>query len=187
MKKLTLIVFLGFILTLISYFSLLSDYNPMFNNEEFTRLKLALKKAEHEDLSSLVDLYNIIYEAEDKKNCPCEVITKSVDPFRHQISPRTKIYSLKAKKDFGHDNCLKIELLQCDYLHGTIGVKSAANYYFNKSLKDLNEKEKITLLVMLENPALYNPKRRKEKVEEKVKLYQNIIAEKKAAKSSILQ
>ena len=53
------------------------------------------------------------------------------------------------------------------------------NIAYNEDLKfvwkTLNEKEKITFIVMLKNPVLYNPLRRKEKVEKKVRLYQRIL------------
>jgi hypothetical protein len=161
---------------IVGYICLLSDY-PMFRNDEFINLKKLLDSSNDDELSSFVDLYNRINKSNGNKYCPCDVITSNVDPFRHVISPKTKIYSLKIKKDFGHDNCLKYELLNSDYLHGQIGIKSASQYYFHKTIEKLNDREKITLLVILENPALYNLERRKEKVENKIIIYQNILAQ----------
>jgi membrane peptidoglycan carboxypeptidase len=60
---------------------------------------------------------------------------------------------------------------QTDFLNNNIGIKNAAIFYFDKKIENLNEEEIITLIVMMENPSLYNPKRRKEMVEDKVKLY----------------
>lgn len=148
MKKI-LISFLGFSgIVVLIYVFLLSDLNPIFENEEFKNLKQNLEMAKNEDVASLDELYNKIHHNNKERNCPCNVITKSVDPFRHQISPKTKVYALKIKQDFGHDACLKLELLKSDYLNGNIGVKSASQYYFHKLIQDLNEK-KNTLLVML--------------------------------------
>ena len=176
-KKITLTTLIITFSIIVVYNWLLSDYNPMFQDSDFTNLKKSMNTASNENLSSFVNLYNKIHKSIENKNCPCDVITKNVDPFRHIISPKTKIYSGKIKKDFGHDNCLKYELLNSDYLHGCIGIKNASQYYFHKTIEELNDKERITLLVMLENPALYNLERRKEKVDKKVKIYQNILAQ----------
>ena len=102
-------------LIIAGYICLLSDFNPMFRNDEFINLKKALDNSNDDELSSFVDLYNRINKSNENKYCPCDVITRNVDPFRHVISPRNKIYSLKIKKDFGHDNCLKYELLNSCY------------------------------------------------------------------------
>ena len=147
----------------------------MFKNEEFIKLKQSIQVAKKENLSSIDILYNKIHKSNKKQICHCDIITHSADPFRHQISPKNKIYSAKIKMYFSSNDCLKQNLLNSEYLHKNIGIENASNYYFHKSIEQLNEKEKITLLVMFENPALYNPERRAEKVREKVDEYQKIL------------
>ena len=46
-----------------------------------------------------------------------------------------------------------------DFLYQAVGIKSAAKTYFNKLPKDLNLEESATLVGMLKNPSLYNPKK----------------------------
>lgn len=175
MKKILKLVLLTLLAFYIGYVFLLSNYNPMFKNDYFTNLTQTLEEVQKEDLSSFTKLYNKIHESDQKRICPCDRVTKNVDPFRHQISLVNKIYSLKIKKDFTHDDCLKYYLLYGEFLQGNIGIKNASNYYFRKTVEELNEKEKITLLVMLENPNLYNPKRRKKLIDRKVQDYQNLL------------
>ena len=59
-----------------------------------------------------------------------------------------------------------------------IGVFKALKYYFNKELNKLSQREKLTLIVMYENPSLYNPIRRPEKVKLKVDLFERMIKNK---------
>lgn len=45
-----------------------------------------------------------------------------------------------------------------DFLYNSKGIESAAKTYFNKKTFELNLEESATLIGMLENPSLYNPK-----------------------------
>ena len=91
-----------------------------------------------------------------------------------EISPNRHPNFLKIRHEFTSDDCLKLVFNQTDFLNNNIGIKNAAKFYFDKKIKNLNEEEKITLIVMMENPSLYNPKRRKEMVKDKVTLFQKL-------------
>lgn len=65
--------------------------------------------------------------------------------------------------------CLDMLMNRFDFVNGQIGVENAALFYFNKSIDKLNTLEIATLVVMTENPVLYNPIRRPELVEEEAK------------------
>lgn len=51
------------------------------------------------------------------------------------------------------------------------GVDSAAGIYYHKPLKALNERECLELVIMSENPGLYDKWRNQELLDEKVKRY----------------
>ncbi|HKX85116.1 MAG TPA: transglycosylase domain-containing protein [Flavobacterium sp.] len=172
MKNLFKIVLIILLIFFSGYAYLLSDYNPIFNNRAFISLKQSIESAKREDLSSMDILYFEIHQSDERKVCPCKIITNSVDPYRHQIFSKNKLYAAKIKRSFSSNDCLKQHLLNGEFLHNIVGVKKASDYYFQKPIERLNEKEKITLLVMLQNPALYNPERRTELIERKVKSYQ---------------
>ena len=59
---------------------------------------------------------------------------------------------------------MTLYLNRYDFLNQAVGIKSAANVYFNKEAKDLNIQECAMLVGMLKNSALYNPLRRMELV-----------------------
>lgn len=57
-----------------------------------------------------------------------------------------------------------------DLLYQTRGVREAAQFYFNKSLIKLSDKEIINLLLMYNNPSYYNPRKKqcKNRIEKRV-------------------
>lgn len=56
--------------------------------------------------------------------------------------------------------CLNLVAQQTDFLFGNIGAESASLHYFSKSLEQLNDEELLSLIVMMQNPGLYNPVKR---------------------------
>jgi len=69
-------------------------------------------------------------------------------------------------KKYGGKVCLDMYVNRFDYVNGQIGVRNAANFYFNKSLNELGLFEIGTLIVMTKNPSFYNPIRRPDIVKE---------------------
>lgn len=173
MKKVFKILIYTLLLFVVVYHLLLSDINPMFKNDEFIYLTNSINEAKKENLNSVITIYNKIHKHLPKKQkiCPCEKVTAYISSYRHGFSFTKFIYFLKIRHEYKSDDCLKLEFNQTDFLNNNIGIKNAAMFYFDKKIENLNEEEKITLIVMMENPSLYNPKRRKEMVEDKVKLY----------------
>jgi membrane peptidoglycan carboxypeptidase len=55
-----------------------------------------------------------------------------------------------------------------NYLYNNEGVDEASEFYFQKSVNELNDDELIGLIIMQKNPLLYNPKRFKDKFDQKV-------------------
>lgn len=174
--KITATILFSFFLI---YKFLLSDFNPMFKSEEFVYLNNALKVNEKENLKPITDIYKKIHEKTKDKRCSCEVSTRYIGPYRHGYSLTKKIFLLKIEKEFTEEECLKFELLNTDFNYGNTGIKSASKFYFNKTVDQLNEVEKITFVAMLDNATLYNPIRNKAGVTNKVRLYQLMLHNKK--------
>ena len=173
MRKIFKIIIYILVSIFVVYNLLLSDINPMFKNNEFIYLTNSINEAKKENLNSIVAIYNKIHKHLPKKQKinPCEKVTHYISSYRHGFSLTKFVYFLKIIHEFTSDDCLKLVFNQTDFLNNNIGIKNAAIFYFDKKIENLNEKEKITLIVMMENPSLYNPKRRKGMVEDKVKLY----------------
>ena len=176
MLKKTLRIFIGLVIVLtITIIYLLSDFNAIYKNEEFVFITTELKKAQKEDFQSFISTYNKIYAKIKEPSCPCQNIANKItnNPYT-SLSKRT-LYLLKIKKEFTHDECLKLVLIHYDFGFGKIGIKEASKFYLKKDLKQLNEKEIITLVVMFRNAALYNPIRNKERLDAKVLLFEKNI------------
>tara|TARA_A100001011_G_scaffold378200_1_gene442715 strand:- start:8496 stop:10757 length:2262 start_codon:yes stop_codon:yes gene_type:complete len=67
--------------------------------------------------------------------------------------------SIQLERNFTKNEILTMYLNKFDFLYQAVGIKSAAKTYFNKLPKDLNMEESATLVGMLKNPSLYNPKK----------------------------
>lgn len=175
-KKSFKIVIVLTVFLIITYTYLLSDFNVMFSNEKYVQIEDKIENLkEDNELASIVSVYNKIHKA-NTKSCPCERATYYIDRYNvFKPSFSRTIYSLKLHNDYDEDHCLKFLLLHNDFLHGVVGVKEASKYYYKKSLSQISEEEIITLIVMFENPSLYNPYRAKEMIQKKVKQYQNFI------------
>jgi hypothetical protein len=147
----------------------------MFKNEEFVYLNNSLKETRKENFKSILKIYDQIHRTVKLKRCSCETATTYIGPYRHGFSLTKKIYLLKIEKDFYNNECLKFQLLNNDFGNGKIGVKNASKFYFGKNVEELNDDENITIIIMLENSALYNPIRNKKGVINKLNIYKNIL------------
>ncbi|MBA0885257.1 transglycosylase domain-containing protein [Flavobacterium undicola] len=151
------------------------------SNKEFVYLTHSLKKnTKNNKLNPFILIYNKIHQTVKERRCQCEIIMNYIGPYRHGFSLTKKLYLLKIKKDFTQDDCLKFALLNADfsqdsYSHDILGVEKASKFYFQKEIDKLNEKEKITLIIMLEHPILYNPHRNPKIALDKIRLYQRIL------------
>jgi hypothetical protein len=179
LKKIFRFIVLFCFILIVVYKVILSDYNPIFRESAFIQLRSSIKKYQNSDLQPIVDLYNKIYQnsSEISSQCTCEMslyhIQSSININRFPI--KKLLYLKKIESEFTHDDCLKFELEKTDFLNGSIGVKQASKFYLGKSIYDLNDEEKIMFIVMLQNPSLYNPIRRKELLDSKVKQLKELI------------
>lgn len=67
--------------------------------------------------------------------------------------------AVKLERFYTKEEIIKMYLNQFDFLYNAVGIKSAAQVYFNKHPKDLKIEEAAMLVGMVKNPSVYNPVR----------------------------
>ena len=78
---------------------------------------------------------------------------------RAMQKPIEWMIALKLERYYSKEEIIKMYLNQFDFLYNAVGIKSAAQVYFNKDARDLNIQEAALLVGMVKNPAYYNPRR----------------------------
>lgn len=73
------------------------------------------------------------------------------------------VIAAKLERLYSKEEILTMYLNQFDFLYNAVGIKSAAQVYFNTTPADLRIEQAALLTGMCKNPALYNPIRRPEK------------------------
>ncbi|NHN24316.1 hypothetical protein FIA58_001400 [Flavobacterium jejuense] len=182
------------VLLVVIYNLLLSDFNPIFDTQNYKQLTTALDQAKEESFEEIIETYDSIYTSPSfkelavsnlfsysNKQCPCLNITRMYHSYynnRFESIYEGIFFTLKLERKYTQRECLKLLLKDSDYLYQNRGIKKAAHYYYNKELKDLNQKERITLILMLENPTLYNPERNRKMLQRKVLHIQKMLKNK---------
>ena len=69
------------------------------------------------------------------------------------------VIAVKLERYYTKDEIIALYLNYFDFLHNAVGIKTAANTYFNKEPKDLSVNEAATLIGLCKNPSLFNPVR----------------------------
>lgn len=67
--------------------------------------------------------------------------------------------AIKLERYYSKEEIVKMYLNQFDFLYNAVGIKSAAQVYFNKEARNLNLQESALLVGMVKNPTYYNPVR----------------------------
>jgi len=78
--------------------------------------------------------------------------------------PKEWIIATRLEKQYTKEEIVALYLNRYDFLNQAVGIKSAANIYFNKSVDSLSVVESAMLVGMLKNSSLFNPLRRPERV-----------------------
>lgn len=73
------------------------------------------------------------------------------------------IIAIKLERYFTKEEIIALYLNYFDFLHNAVGIKRAANIYFNKEPWQLNLDESAMLIGMCKNPSMFNPLRYKER------------------------
>lgn len=175
-------VFLG-----ITY--LLSDYNPLYKNEKFVdmqRLLLWEKRTDNGELDVLIETYQKIYPFRNVSSCFWNLDVLNISGrntptwefgnrylydtgyghLKNKINCLLMI--LKLEREFSQSDILKVNLQNYDFCFNNHGISEASRFYFKKEIGDLNTTEMVSLIVMSENPAGFNPFRHKTRLDKKV-------------------
>ena len=78
--------------------------------------------------------------------------------------PKEWIIAARLERHYTKGEILALYLNRYDFLNQAVGIKSAANIYFDKDVSELNVQESAMLVGMLKNSSLFNPLRRPELV-----------------------
>lgn len=81
--------------------------------------------------------------------------------------PAEWILSLRLERRYTKEEIIAMYLNTVDFINGAVGIKSAAAVYFNTSPDSLRLEEAATLVGMVKNPSLFNPRRRLEMVRDR--------------------
>lgn len=69
------------------------------------------------------------------------------------------VIAVKLERNYTKEEIIALYLNYFDFLHNAVGIKTAANTYFNKEPRDLTIEESATLVGLCKNPSLFNPVR----------------------------
>ena len=69
------------------------------------------------------------------------------------------IIAIRLEKSYTKEEIIAMYLNKFDFINGAYGIKAASEIYFGKKQDALSLEEAATLVGMLKNPALYNPRR----------------------------
>ena len=69
------------------------------------------------------------------------------------------VIAIKLERYYTKQEIIALYLNYFDFLHNAVGIKTAANTYFNKEPKDLTLCEAATLIGLCKNTSLFNPVR----------------------------
>jgi len=74
------------------------------------------------------------------------------------------VIAVKLEKSYTKEEIITMYLNKYDFLNNAVGIKTAANVYFNTEPDSLNLQQAAMLVGMAKNSSLYNPLRREELV-----------------------
>lgn len=77
------------------------------------------------------------------------------------------IIAVKLERYFTKEEIIAMYFNYFDFLHNAVGIKHAANIYFNKEPQRLNVTESALLVGLCKNPSLFNPLRHPERCRER--------------------
>lgn len=77
------------------------------------------------------------------------------------------ITAVKLERSYTKEEIISMYLNQFNFINGAYGIRAASEIYFGKAQNKLTLEEAAVLVGMLNNPSLYNPLRRPERVKER--------------------
>lgn len=162
-----------------------SRFNQDIDDEIITEAAKEIKKSKQMD-ARVLSMYNRIYDNATentsikhawkillgkKIECPCYNATRMIPINRNKrkkLTENTYAIATRLETKVSQVDCLNFLFEKFDYLYGAIGIEEAARIYFNKPINELTDDELIGLIIMHENPSLFNPNRKKERFDKRV-------------------
>ena len=77
------------------------------------------------------------------------------------------VIAIKLERNYTKQEIIALYLNYFDFLHNAVGIKTAANTYFNKEPSQLDVCESATLVGLCKNPSLFNPVRYPERARQR--------------------
>ncbi len=77
------------------------------------------------------------------------------------------VIAIKLERNYTKEEIIALYLNYFDFLHNAVGIKTAANTYFNKEPSQLTICESATLVGLCKNPSLFNPVRYPERARQR--------------------
>ena len=77
------------------------------------------------------------------------------------------VIAIKLERNYTKEEIITMYLNYFDFLHNAVGIKTAANTYFNKEPINLTINEAAMLIGLCKNPSLFNPVRYPERATER--------------------
>ena len=78
---------------------------------------------------------------------------------RAMQKPIEWVIAVQLERYYTKEEIMTMYLNQFDFLNNAVGIKSAAQIYFNTTPIELNQEQSAMLVGMLQNPSYYNPRR----------------------------
>ncbi len=78
---------------------------------------------------------------------------------RMMQKPIEWVIAVKLERTYTKEEIIALYLNYFDFLHNAVGIKTAADTYFGKSVSDLTVNEAAMLVGLCKNPSLFNPVR----------------------------
>ncbi len=101
----------------------------------------------------------------NKESCPCN----DVAYFSNYYSGVKKIiFTFHIEKFVTQKECLNFLVEKYVFFYGCRGIKEASKFYYKKEMNTLTDKEMIELIVMMNNPSLFNKLRHPDRLEKEV-------------------
>ena len=69
------------------------------------------------------------------------------------------VIAVKLERNYTKEELIALYLNYFDFLHNSVGIKTASNTYFDKEPNELSVVEAATLIGLCKNPSLFNPVR----------------------------
>ena len=181
------LLFVGLIIFCLFIIYILNAWKFSLSGQEVNELITEINQTEELPIR-FYDIYNLEFNnALDKNliqsqfNLPIPIRSASLSTSNDYLFENSKRYhknhlltahslAIKLENNTTQKQCLNWIVNRYEFGYGNTGLDSASTYFFKKKLSELNDRELATLVVMLRNSSLYNPIRRKKRVDRHVDL-----------------